>query len=101
MRLCVHNYLLFRIDSRDAGIALLHAFTRRHFRTVVIRAIAFADTALGTAPIIRILREPCTNLRGGVLQSRNLFGSGFELLGLSGEIGARTTLVLGGIASRA
>jgi hypothetical protein len=58
MRLGIDNDLVGRVDGRDAGVALNDALARRHFRTVIIRAITLADGAFCAAPIVGMSREP-------------------------------------------
>jgi hypothetical protein len=69
MRLRIDDDLMRPIDGRDAPIALDHACTRRHFRTLVVRAIALPYRTLGTPSFVRIRCQPSAHLVRVALQS--------------------------------
>jgi hypothetical protein len=62
MRLRIDDDLMRRIDRRHTRIPLDHPFTLRHFRTVVVRAIALALGPFGPATLVGMRGQPRTHL---------------------------------------
>ena len=71
MRLRDDDDLMFRIDGLYARVALDDALVGRHFRALVVRAIAFTEPTRRATAILRMRREPLAQLMRILRESRD------------------------------
>lgn len=122
MGLGFHNDLMPVINSGHATVALDHPLVGGHLGTLIVGAVALADTALAPFAILRMGSEPLTYFCGVVLQALDArgvllghagfnsaaviltvtgeheLGSGLKLLGLTLIVGPGAALLLCGVA---